>query len=238
MKRSLFPAGERIRQCMYNSGSCLHFMLVLPALLFCFLSTDLLGAESERSSALAFETSLPDSSSPSAIAGDTTRGADDADAISHALRDAIAIEPKAPSSADAAPGSVITQEIRYEMAEAEEVYIGWGINGWHPVAEELRPQGTKLSDGTMSTPMVHESNTFVVKVQVPNGALIDYGFWISRKRGGQIVGVWDGNGYPPRNYQTIARPNHPAVIIATLDLEAAKSNAKRTYTPLVTQKIL
>src|SRR5512132_418382 len=147
MKRSLFLAGERVGQCIYNRSSSLRF---ISAILFYCLTAVLLCAESERSSALAFETSVPDSSSPSGISGGTTRESNDADAISRALRGAIATEPEPPFSASGTSNSVITQEIRYEMAEAEEVYIGWGINGWKPVPEELRPQGTKLSDGTMS----------------------------------------------------------------------------------------
>jgi hypothetical protein len=239
-----------VRESWYNGNVARHFRPCLQflGLVVCIFAADPVFAATVkhqvRPPAGLMLSSSPDNDtgsnkvSRSAISEGTVVGSDDADALSRALKEAIATDPIPPFSAGGTSSSVITQEIRYEMPEAEEVYIGWGINGWKTVPQGLRPAGTKLHDGTMSTPMVHEGNSFVVKVQVQNGTVIDYGFWISKKRGGQIVGVWDANGYPPRNYQTIARPNHPAVVIATLDLETAQSNAQRTYVPLVTQKIL
>jgi hypothetical protein len=239
-----------VRESWYNGTVTRHFRRwpQFLGLVFCIVAIDPVFAVTVKHqvrppAGLVLSSSADDDTgsrkvSPSAISEGTVLGSNDADAISRALKDAIATEPKAPVSAGGASSSVITQEIRYEMAEAEEVYIGWGINGWKTVPEELRPRGTTLNDGTMSTPMVHEGNTFVVKVQVPPGTIINYAFWIGKTRNGQIVGVSDTNGYPPVGYQTIARPNHPAEVIATLDWAAAQSNAHRTYVPLVTQKIL
>lgn len=140
-------------------------------------------------------------------------------------------------AASGAAGPLVNHEIRYEMPHAEEVYLGWGINGWHAVPEELRPAGTKLYDGAMSTPMVRNGDSFVVKVRVPAGALINYGFWIGRARTGETVGLWDGNGYPGWGYQTVARVNGVAVTIGTLNFAKAKAFAASPPVPLITQKI-
>ena len=41
-----------------------------------------------------------------------------------------------------ADGPLVTQEIRYYMPEAGEVFLVWGIDGWQLVSETLRPSGT------------------------------------------------------------------------------------------------
>lgn len=84
----------------------------------------------------------------------------------------------------------VAQEIRYHMADAEEVFLLWGVNGWRPLPESLRPQGTILKDGVMRTPMVRDGTAFVAKLQVAP-AWIDYGFLITKDRVGAQIDVWD-----------------------------------------------
>lgn len=239
-----------VMESWYNGTLARHFRYwpQFLGLMFCIVANDPVFAVTVKHqvrppAGLVLSSSADDDTgsrkvSPSAISEGTVLGSEESDAIARALKDAIATDPKAPFSAGVAPSLVITQEIQYEFPEAAEVSVIWGIYGWHPVPEEVRPRGTKVYDGTMSTPMNHEGNSFVVKVQVPSGTVVNYAFWISKTRSGEVLGILDNNGYPGLGYQTIARYNHPAVVLATLDLEAAQSNAHRTYVPLVTQKIL
>jgi hypothetical protein len=101
--------------------------------------------------------------------------------------------PQSPASSVDTP--LATQEIRYFMPEAGEVYLVWGLNGWHVVPEELYPAGTEVKDNVMHTPMVQEGDTFVARVWVPAGTTINYGFLITEKRGSFDITwtVWDGN---------------------------------------------
>lgn len=39
---------------------------------------------------------------------------------------------------------LVTQEIRYNMPEAGEVFLIWGINGWNIVPEEIRQIGAEV----------------------------------------------------------------------------------------------
>lgn len=87
---------------------------------------------------------------------------------------------------------LLTQEIRYHLPEAGEVFLVWGINGWTLVPEETRPAGTVVKNAVMHTPMIHQGDMFVAQVQVPTGTTIDYGFLITKSRSGTYVGIWDG----------------------------------------------
>jgi hypothetical protein len=97
----------------------------------------------------------------------------------------------AAESPDAQP---ILQEIRYRMPEAGEVTLVWGINGWGPVPEEMRPAGTVLEDSVMKTPMTRTGEEFAVTLEVPSGATIDFGFLITRDRDGAAVDAWEADG--------------------------------------------
>src|SRR5262249_43013925 len=75
-----------------------------------------------------------------------------------------------------------------------EVYLVWGVNGWHMVPEEQRPPGTNVEYGVMNTPMVLEGDSFVARMQIPAGTSLDYGFQTRKTRSGvAITWVWDGN---------------------------------------------
>ena len=57
-----------------------------------------------------------------------------------------------PASLGAAPSTeafLITLEVRYELPAAGEVIFVWGVNGWLPVAEDLRPPGTVIRNEVM-----------------------------------------------------------------------------------------
>ncbi|HMU30621.1 MAG TPA: hypothetical protein PLY42_11815 [Nitrospira sp.] len=89
--------------------------------------------------------------------------------------------------------AVVTQEFHYHMPDAQEVSMVWGVNGWSPVPESLRPLNTKMSDNLMVSPMRKREQEFIVSVQVPVGATIDFGFRITRSAMGS-VNIWEGGG--------------------------------------------
>ena len=87
---------------------------------------------------------------------------------------------------------LIEQEIRYQIPEAGEVFLVWGVNRWAVMPEAQRPAGTVIKDGVMHTPMERVHDVFVAKVQVPSGATIHYAFLITKRRSGAAVKVWEG----------------------------------------------
>lgn len=89
---------------------------------------------------------------------------------------------------------LVTQEFHYHMPDAEAVSMVWGVNGWSPVPESLRPLNTKMADNLMATPMRKREQDFVVSLQVPRGATIDFGFRITKSVTGANVNVWEGGG--------------------------------------------
>ncbi len=59
----------------------------------------------------------------------------------------------------------VTQEIRYHMPEAGEVFLVWGVDGWKIVPEAQRPAGTFVQGAIMYTPMIQDSMGFKVNIQ-------------------------------------------------------------------------
>jgi hypothetical protein len=100
-----------------------------------------------------------------------------------------------PSSCWAAllPNSLVTVEVHYEVPAAGEVDFFWGVNGWRPVDEAIRPQGTKISNAIMSTPMARSGGAFTVTILTEIGAIVDYGFLIKKTAGGAPLEMWDGD---------------------------------------------
>jgi hypothetical protein len=96
-----------------------------------------------------------------------------------------------PGSGFAQEMPTVTVEIRYEIANAGEVYLVWGINGWQTIPLDARPRGTRLREGAMQSPMVREGEAFVAVVEVPIGAAVQYGFLITQTDLGQPVEIWD-----------------------------------------------
>ncbi|MFC1975503.1 ABC transporter permease [Chloroflexota bacterium] len=91
------------------------------------------------------------------------------------------------------PHRIIT-EIRYQLPEAGEVFLVWGLDGWNVAPNETRPAGTQVKDGVMHTPMQRQGDTFVTKVQVPVEGTIDFGFLIAKTCSGATIHVWQANG--------------------------------------------
>jgi hypothetical protein len=90
---------------------------------------------------------------------------------------------------------VLTQELRYHMPDAGEVFLAWGIDGWNPVPESLRPADTHIDEkGTMLTRMIREGDVFAVTIQSPANVTVAYGFLITADRAGNpIPAVWDSD---------------------------------------------
>ncbi len=118
--------------------------------------------------------------------------------------------------------SLTTQLIRYHMAEAGEVFLVWGVNGWAVVPEAQRPAGTVIKDGVMHTPMERVGDIFVMKVRVPSGATVHYDFLITKTRSGAAIELWDAKGDPKQEYHTITAQDGVAEVKSTLTLPQAK----------------
>jgi len=135
----------------------------------------------------------------------------------------IEVEAKVVLSSDGIPARAIdaplvTQEIRYHMAEAGEVFLVWGVDGWQALPEANRPAGTMIKNKVMRTPMNHEDDLFVARVQVPSGSKLEYGFAITKKRNGASIDeMWDGGD----NYELTVREAGVADAYSTLELPGA-----------------
>jgi 4-amino-4-deoxy-L-arabinose transferase-like glycosyltransferase len=102
------------------------------------------------------------------------------------------------------------------MAEAGQVVLVWGINGWQVVPEEQRPAGTVVKNDLMRTPMAPQGDTFVAKVQAPAGAIIHYGFFVPKTRTGAAINAWEGTDA----FHLVAAADNPSVTVkstVTLD---------------------
>jgi len=107
-------------------------------------------------------------------------------------------EEPAPAATEPVEATLVDWEIRYTSKEALQVILVWGINGWSPLPEEIRPAGTSLVENMMQTPLIGSGEIFSLRIQVPRGATLDYGFLISATRQSQVIQVrdWDnGDGY-------------------------------------------
>ncbi len=134
------------------------------------------------------------------------------------------------SAVAAAPttdATLVTYEIRYSNAEAGEVALIWGINGWQLPNQALQPPGTAVfpADTPMLwTPMTYQAGVFVASLHVPAGAKIDYFFQISKTRSGVSIDAWDNGALPERHFHTLANVDGVSIVQATTGL------AEQTYT--------
>lgn len=124
----------------------------------------------------------------------------------------------ASGSAQSADPPMVTQKIRYHTREAGEVALLWGVNGWAPLPEAQRPAGTTMQKNAMSTPMTLSDDGFVVSVQVPRGATIDYLFHITRAPSGVAADAWEGAGAPNLDYHTVAQDDGVVEVRGTASL--------------------
>lgn len=92
------------------------------------------------------------------------------------------------------PGKNVTQEIHFNMPDANEVYLVWGINGWKTLAASDWPKGTYVRDSLMYTPMTRSGDGYSVSLQVPDQAVIDFGFLASVDKSGSPAQVWVADG--------------------------------------------
>lgn len=132
-----------------------------------------------------------------------------------------------PLSATTAGAPLVTEEIRHQFPEASEVFLVWGINGWGLVAEEQQPDGTKIKNGVMHTPMDREGDAFVAIVQVPAGTTIDYGFLITETRDEETVHIWESD----EDYHTVAREGNSVVKDDSEKLEGEGEQTGPTAVP-------
>ncbi len=87
----------------------------------------------------------------------------------------------------------VVQTIEYHRPDAQEVLMIWGINGWNPIPEALRPPGTRF-DKAMKSPMVRRGEVFSISLTVPARATIDFGFLITKSGSGFPLTVWEDRG--------------------------------------------
>lgn len=128
--------------------------------------------------------------------------------------------------------SPVILEIHYTMPEAGRVLLAWGVSGWQLVPEGQRPAGTKVSDGTMHTPMVRADNGFVAQVQVIAGTAVDFGFLITETLNGTPVSAWDGN------HNAVAGSVDSVITVESeLTLLEAQLGASSSGVPLVVEEI-
>jgi hypothetical protein len=111
------------------------------------------------------------------------------------------------------PGNsvVIDVSVRFQSADADEVLFVWGLENWS-VLPAKRPPGTSVvSDTVMHTPMTRAGDAFVVQLQTPDPARLDFGFLITRTRSGEAVRIWRDDG--GKNFsRTLSTENADEVI--------------------------
>ncbi len=91
-------------------------------------------------------------------------------------------------------GRWVTQQVFYELPEAGEVSLLWGLNGWQPLPDVPLPTSTTVEDGIMHTRMVGNGRVFSTELTVPADTTLDFGFLITRKRTGESITAWDAKG--------------------------------------------
>lgn len=144
--------------------------------------------------------------------------------------------------------ALLTQELRYHAPGADEVYLVWGINGWHAVPETTRPPETYLDDKkVMRTRLVRKGQTFITTVRVPPGTRLDYSFMISMPKGAGTTNIWRSDlddGYRPftKDVKFDGRIEIESGFTVALTVTAEQHKAwlagGAAALPLVTQEIL
>jgi hypothetical protein len=143
--------------------------------------------------------------------------------------------------------ALVRQELRYHAPGAGEVYLVWGINGWHAVPEATRPPETYLDDKkVMHTHLVRKGETFITTVRVPRGTRLDFSFMISMEKGAAATNIWRSDldeGYRPftKDVQFDSLTEIESGITVALAVTAEQRKAwlagEAAAFPLVTQEI-
>jgi hypothetical protein len=137
--------------------------------------------------------------------------------------------------------SLVTQEIRYRLAGAEEVWLVWGINGWQSIPEEARPSNTVLKDNAvMHSRMARTGDRFVTTVRVPPDTMLEYKFLITKTSRGRPVNLWQdlsGQAYWKRVRTSGSLEETATVTVVTPEERQAWLAGQAADLPLVTQDI-
>ncbi len=104
-------------------------------------------------------------------------------------------------------------QIHYFQPHATRVHLIWGIDGWAPLPLRFRPQNTRIVNKVMHTPMSLHGGEFAVTLQVPQNAIIDFGFLITEEATGVATQFWDADG--DRDYQWRATDDEVIKIYST-----------------------
>jgi hypothetical protein len=146
----------------------------------------------------------------------------------------LSMMPFAPLFAQSPATPPLTaQEFRYEMPDAGEVFLVWGVNGWNVVHDSTRPPRTVVKDKVMHTPMDRKGSAFVAVVRVPAGARIDYGFLITKTRTGvSISKIWEGND----RFYTVAGHGQPVEVKSSVTLGRDQADPNSAHARLVAQE--
>lgn len=119
-------------------------------------------------------------------------------------------------------------EIRYHFKDADKIEMLWGINDWQKVPQQ--PEGTKLQNKVMLSPMKKEGGYFVLRVNVPAASVIDYVFIVTKKEGPFKLQVkyWGMKGKDDQKYYH-TKANDNSIVTIEPDKNFLKQDA---YYPL------
>lgn len=106
---------------------------------------------------------------------------------------------------------LVTVTIKYKLSEAKEVYLIWGVNNWQHIPQERQPLKTTIKNKVMYTLMDYVDDTFVTRVKVNRGDILDYGFLITKDKYGSDAHIWEDDG--GTHFVTIARKDNKNNII-------------------------
>jgi len=101
-------------------------------------------------------------------------------------------------------GTYYTQEVHYEVEDASEVFLVWGINGWLQNDTTERGPTTFVDNKILYTPMEKAGNTYAAKIRVPMGGTLECIFLTEKSANGTLRNAWDTNGkkWGRYNFQT------------------------------------
>jgi arylsulfatase A-like enzyme len=116
-------------------------------------------------------------------------------------------------------------EIQYYVQGVEKVFLTWGINDWK--FYEGAPKGTFKVRKTMRTPMVKTGDHYTVKIEIPAGNTISYGFIASKHVGpfGIETRYWDLNkGADNKFYHVYTNSSQVVKIKSAIDFDAPEGS--------------
>ena len=143
-------------------------------------------------------------------------------------------QPSIEETASSVPeSSLVTQEFRYHIAGAGEVWLVWGVNNWQVIPETMRPHETMLKNSVMHTRMVREKDAFIARVQVSSGTIIDYGFLTTKTRDGAVIKIWQDDGGKDFHLAVTRDGRTEVASAATVSLADTSQNANTLWPKLL-----